>query len=341
MKWKLRRHMNNFYQLKTVKKVQKKATHACIRCQQKKCKCIPTETLINGKKTCEGCMKRNLHCLFKEQHKRGPINPQTSTSNNAENENTDKLNGKKIAVKKIIKPKTQIKNDLSDSKKLNNVNKLLGNGNGIDIQNKLGINKFPANIDSNSNNNNNNKNSIGSNGSSEFSAAIANTAGQGRWIYKSNNLPISLLNLPLDSDSDNEDNDVNDLQKQNNNNTNKPLLISPETLTNTEHTTNTDITNNNNHNNGRINGYEDRDRSSEALFEYLLYGYNTVPPPPAATTATTILPNNSHSNGKMKPEKEILFKECLEIIAKLKRTSPDTIQHDISTLEMLLRQLLT
>lgn len=337
MKWKLRRHMNNFYQLKTVKKVQKKATHACIRCQQKKCKCIPTETLINGKKTCEGCMKRNLHCLFKEQHKRGPINPQSSSSNtNAENENTDKLNGKKIAVKKIIKPKTQIKNDLSDTKRLSNVNKLLGNGNGIDIQNKPGINKFPTNI-----NNNNNKNSIGSNNSSEFSAAVANTAGQGRWIYKSNTLPISLLNLPLDSDSDNEDNDVNDLHKPTNNNNNKPLLISPETLTNTEHTTNTDITNNNNNNNSRINAYADRDRSSEALFEYLLYGYNTVPPPPPPVATTAIPLNNNHSNGKMKPEKEIVFKECLEIIAKLKRTSPDTIQNDISTLEMLLRQLLT
>ncbi|OBA28281.1 hypothetical protein HANVADRAFT_51603, partial [Hanseniaspora valbyensis NRRL Y-1626] len=325
--------MNNFYQLKTDKKVQKKATHACIRCQQKKCKCIPTETLINGEKTCEGCMKRNLHCLFKEQHKRGPINPQTSSFNNiSENENTDKLNGKKIAVKKIIKPKTQIKNDLSDIKKLNNVNKLLGNGNDIDVQNKLEINKFPTSI-----NNNNNKNSIGSNGSSEFSAAIANTAGQGRWIYKSNTLPISLLNLPLDSDSDNEDNEVTDLHKPNNNNNNKPLLISPETLTNTEHTTNTDITNSNN-NNGRINGYEDRDRSSEALFEYLLYGYNTVPPPPAATTAIPL--NNNYPNGKMVPEKEILFKECLKIIAKLKRTSPVTIQNDISTLEMLLRQLL-
>ncbi|XBW38603.1 hypothetical protein QEN19_004192 [Hanseniaspora menglaensis] len=162
-----------FFEDKSITKRQKKVTHACIRCQVKKCKCIPTFQKIDGKTTCKNCFKKNVFCIFKKQNKRGPL---TNTDFNARNKNTS-------------------------------------------VPNKTPIS--------------------------------ANT-----WIHKTNTLPMSLLNLPLDSDSDNED----------------------------QHRERDTQSNNAN----MIKGPWENEKSDEALLEYILYGYND--------SKTTTLSKRPHNN---------------------------------------------
>lgn len=232
--------------LKTEKQ-HKKATHACIRCQQKKCKCVKITTLIGGKTTCKECIKKNLHCTYKQQQKRGPLNITTAKNTNSAIE-TDL---------QIIKPK-KAKTFTVVTKKSSDKN---------------------ANSDSN----------IG-------------RKAVGPWIHKTNTLPNSLLNLPLDSDSEAEE------------------TATKHDILHAEINTTKSI----------LNGAGER--NGESLFEYLLYGYSEAP---TNNSGSYEFNNKEAASDK----RERIIKDCLAITTNLRKTLPNQVQMDINSLETLLKQL--
>lgn len=210
---------------KTLNRLPKtrKATHACVRCQAKKCKCIPTRTLIQGQPSCEGCFKKNLICTFKEQLKRGPVNLQSA---------------------KLVGDKTE--------------NKIPNHANADNI-----------------------------------------------WIHKSKTLPVSVLNLPFESDSDTEHNHerLNTLEEA------YSKEVSSDNMTPSNWS---------------------KERNGEILFEYLLYGYN-------GSDGNSKGVNDNYENSPR--DKTDIIKECFEITARLKRNSSADMKGEILSLENLLKKL--
>lgn len=230
--------------LKTEKQ-HKKATHACIKCQQKKCKCVKISTLINGKTTCKECIKKNLHCIYKQQQKRGPLNITTAKDTSIGLEASSKV--QKLKKAKVLTVVAKKSSDIGANTELNIGKKAVGS-----------------------------------------------------WIHKTNTLPNSLLNLPLDSDSETEETKNNILQAE---------INSTKNL---------------------LNGAGER--NGESLFEYLLYGYSEAP-----TTNTGAYEFNGKK--AISDKREQIIKDCLTITNKLSKSLSNQAQLDVISLETLLKQL--
>mgnify|MGYP001198372640 FL=1 len=270
------------------KQTKRNISHACINCQKKKCKCIPIENLeLPDKLLCETCKQsKKLYCEFRDQKKRGPSSIDTGeidkSVRNFKNESVIRKDDINI-----------IKGVLNKHKNNKTMTKGKINKETIHLPLPPTSNLFPAS-----------RNITPSTYQAAQMTYFQNFNSAGLQTPNKFNNPL-LSSIPnITKPPTHKHPDTEWIHESRNVST---FLLNPSVESDSLETQDTK--------------HIQREKSTEKLFEFLLYGYNNNPQK-----------NNPHYEVKRK---------ISDLLNSLKKKTVDDIYDDVVTLENLLSEYLT